>query len=81
MLGTKHSFIVVRETSYFWYWIDSFCPVGMTSKNCVYCGDYSVITCVADMEECYKNGSEYGPACPYEQCRTEILRGLLNANM
>jgi len=58
---------------WFWNWVDNNCPTALNQKNCQGCYSYSITTCSANENLCYKYSSGDGTYCPYTQCRANIL--------
>ena len=59
---------------FLWFWIDSNCPIGMTSSNCYNC--YLLPMCAVDETSCYVTYDGDGFSCPYNMCRQPMLRGI-----
>lgn len=60
--------------SFFWSWVDDFCPSDMSQQLCEGCEEYSITLCPADEHTCFSTSDGDGAACPYTLCRADILR-------
>jgi hypothetical protein len=63
------------DLKYQWFWslVNDECPDSISQSNCQKCAEYSITMCEADRIVCDATADQFGPACPYNACRKELL--------
>lgn len=67
--------LLSEKYSWFWVFVENYCPNTMGQRDCERCASYSVSFCIADENTCYGTspaGENF--ACPFHLCRQQTLQ-------
>jgi hypothetical protein len=64
------------DLKYTWFWsfVNDHCDEAISQERCQKCFEYSITMCRADKTECEASADEFGPSCPYNSCRSQLLQ-------